>query len=150
MCGGGGLLNLLLIYLGECTYLNGLSGGGLSLGLVGVGAHLVVDLLNGLSADSPGHGVALLLVDDILPGKLDGGALGGEGGGAHFGGLNNILDGAVVLGVLVAVRGGGMEVCGGLVVGGSVAVGRGGVVGGGGHGGGTFVLVYLGALPASP
>ncbi len=40
-----------------------------------------------------------------------------------------------MLGVLIAVRGGLVEICGGLVVGGSVAVGRGGVVGGGGHGG---------------
>ncbi len=113
--------------------LNGLGGGGLRLGLVGVGTDLVVNLLDGLSADGSGDGVALLLVDDGLSHQLDGVAHGLESGGAHLSGLNNILDGAVVLGVLITVGGG-------LVVGGGMAVGRGGVavawggmpVGGGG------------------
>ena len=113
--------------------LNGLGGGGFGLGLVGIGTDLVINLLDGLSADGSGDGVALLLVDDGLSHQLDGAAHGFESGGAHLSGLNNILDGAVVLGVLITVSGG-------LVVGGGMSVGRGGVavawggmpVGGGG------------------
>merc|ERR1719400_164739 len=85
--------------------LNSLGAGGLGLGLVGVGADLVVNLLDALSAHGPGHVIALLLVDDALPGQLNGVADGLEGGDTHFGVLDNILDGAVVLGVLIAVAG---------------------------------------------
>ena len=79
------------------------------------------DLLDGLGADSPGDVIALLLVDDSLPHQLHGAAHGLESGHADLSGLNNILDGTVVLGVLVL----------GLVVGGLVVVGSGLVVGGG-------------------
>ena len=130
VAGGLGLadgdhLGLALLLEGD---LDGLGGGGLGLGLVGVGADLVVNLLDGLSADGPGDVVALLLVDDALPGQLDGVADGLEGGGAHLGGLNNVLHGAVVLGVLIAVGGGGVAIGGG-----RVAVGRGRVAIGGGR-----------------
>ena len=52
--------------------LHGLGAGGLGLGLVGVGADLVVDLLDALSAHGPGHVIALLLVNNALPGQLNG------------------------------------------------------------------------------
>ena len=104
--------------------LHGLGAGGLGLGLVGVGADLVVNLLDALSAHGPGHVIALLLVNDALPGQLNGVADGLEGGDTHFGVLDNILHGAVVLGVLIAVAG--------LVVGGGVVVGGGRVVSGAG------------------
>ena len=123
--------------------LNGLGGGGFGLGLVGVGTDLVVNLLDGLSADGSGDGVALLLVDDGLSHQLDGVAHGLESGCAHLSGLNNILDGAVVLGVLITVGGGGLVVGGGMAVGrggvavawGGMPVGGGGVVGVGGNSG---------------
>ena len=98
----GDHLGLALLVEGN---LNGLGGGGLSLGLVGVGADLVVNLLSGLRADGSGDSVALLPVDDVLSGQLNGVADGLEGRGAHLSGLDNILDGAVVLGLLVAVVG---------------------------------------------
>merc|ERR1719331_2522080 len=117
--------------------LDGLGGGGLGLGLVGVGADLVVDLLDGLGADSPGDVIALLLVDDGLPHQLHGAAHGLESGHADLSGLNNILDGAVVLGVLVlGLVVGGLVVGGGRGVGRGVSVSRGGgvLVGGDGDG----------------
>merc|ERR1712158_278856 len=49
-------------------YLNSLSGGALSLGLVGVGADLVVDLLSALGTDGADNGVALLDILDALAG----------------------------------------------------------------------------------
>merc|ERR1719400_122393 len=127
-------LGLALLLEGD---LDGLGGGLLVLGLVGVAAHLVVDLLDALSAHGAGDGVALLDVLDGLAAQLDVGALGGEGGGADLGSLNHVQDGAVVLGVFVSVVGGGVVgrlVVGGLVVGGLV-VGRGGGVLGGRQGG---------------
>ena len=93
-------LGLALLVEGN---LNGLGGGGLSLGLVGVGADLVVDLLDGLSADGPGDRVALLLANHILPGQLNWVAGGLKGRGAHISSLNNILDSAVMLGVLISM-----------------------------------------------
>merc|ERR1719400_1402338 len=98
-------LGLALLLEGD---LDGLGGGLLVLGLVGVAAHLVVDLLDALSAHGAGDGVALLDVLDGLAAQLDVGALGGEGGGADLGSLNHVQDGAVVLGVLVSVVGGGV------------------------------------------
>ena len=114
--------------------LHSLAGGVLVLGLVGVGADLVVDLLDALGTDGPGHVVALLHILHALPGELHGGAGGVNVGGAHVSGLNNVQDAAVVLGVLVPVVGGLMV--GGLVVG-RLVVGRlvvsGLMVGLGGH-----------------
>ena len=94
----GDHLGLALLHKGD---LDGLGGGGLSLGLVGVGADLVGNLLGGLRADSSGDGVALLNVNYVLPGKFNGLADGLEGGGADLSSLYNIEDGAVVLGGLV-------------------------------------------------
>jgi len=93
-------LGLALLLEGD---LNSLGGGGLSLGLVGVGADLIVNLLSGFRADGSGDSVALLLVNNILPGQLNRVAHSLKGRGAHLSSLNNILNGAVVLGVLVAV-----------------------------------------------
>ena len=126
-----------LALLGEGD-LDSLAGGILVLGLVGVGADLVVDLLDALGTDGPGDVVALLHILDALPAEVNGVAGGVNVGGAHIGGLNNIQDAAVVLGVLVAVVGGsvvvgGLVVSRGCVVSGSSVVGRGCVVGLGGH-----------------
>jgi len=110
-------LGLALLLEGD---LNSLGGGGLSLGLVGVGADLVVNLLGGLGADGSGDGVALLFVDHVLSGQLNGVAHGLEGGGAHLSGLNNVLNRAVVLGVLIVAIGGSMTV-------GRLVIGRGGM-----------------------
>ena len=95
-------LGLTLLLEGD---INSLGSGGLSLGLVGVGAHLIVNLLNGLSAYGAGDFVALLLVDNLLDGQLNLFAVGLKSRGAHFGILNNVLDCAVVLGVLITVVG---------------------------------------------
>merc|ERR1712117_338258 len=101
--------------------LNSLGGGVLLLLLVAVGADLIGDLLNGLSADSPGHVIAELNIDDLLDGQLNIGTGGLEGWGADISDLGDIPDGAVVLGLLIAVVG--------LVVSwGSVVVGWGSVV----------------------
>lgn len=89
--------------------LNSLGGGVFLLLLVGEGADLVGDLLDALSADGADNVVAELLVDDLLDGELDRGALGVEGGGADLGDLGHIVNAAVVLGLLVddwAVSGG--------------------------------------------
>jgi len=93
-------LGLTLLLEGD---LNSLGGGGLSLGLVGVGADLIVNLLSGLRADGSGDSVALLSVNDILSGQLNRLANCLKGRGAHLSGLNNILNRAVVLGVLITV-----------------------------------------------
>merc|ERR1719336_708995 len=95
--------------------LNSLAGGVLVLGLVGVGADLVVDLLDALGTDGPGDVIALLHILHALPAQVDGGAGGVDVWGAHVGGLNNIQDAAVVLGVLVPVVGGGVVVGGSMV-----------------------------------
>ena len=112
-------------HLGDALLLEGnfnsLCGGGLRLGLIGVGADLIVNLLDGLSADGSCDGVALLTVDDSLADQLNRAADSLESGGAHFGGLNDILDCAVVLGVFVG---------GGMVVGGCGVISRGGMVSG--------------------
>jgi len=83
--------------------LDSLGGGSLSLGLVGVGADLVINLLSALSTDSTGHGVALLDILDGLAGELNGVARGDEVGCAHLSGLLDIKNGAVVLGLFIAV-----------------------------------------------
>merc|ERR1719411_2041235 len=105
--------------------LDSLGGGDLGLGLVAVAAHLVVNLLSALSADSPGHGVALLHILDGLPGQLHGGAGGLNVGGAHISLLHHIQHGAVVLGVLISI--GGLMVGGLMVGGGRVGIGGSGV-----------------------
>ena len=84
-------------------HLNCLSSGAFGLGLVGVGADLVVDLLGALGADGADHSVALLNILDALPAQLDGIADGLKGGGADLGSLDDIEHGAVVLGVLIPV-----------------------------------------------
>jgi len=85
--------------------LNSLGSGSLSLGLVGVGAHLIVNLLDALSADSPGDSVTLLSVDHVLAGQLNWGAHGLKSRGADLSSLNNIKDRAVMLGLLISVVG---------------------------------------------
>ena len=70
--------------------LDGLAGGLLVLGLVGVGADLVVDLLGALGADGADDSVALLDILDALPAQLDGIADGLKGGGADLGSLDDI------------------------------------------------------------
>lgn len=111
--------------------LNSLGGGGLSLGLVGVGADLVVNLLNALRADGSGHSVALLLVNDGLPGELLRCAHCLEGRGADLSNLYNILDRAVVLGLLIAIGRGRVAISWGRVPisRGGVSVGRGKTIG---------------------
>ena len=97
--------------------LNSLGCGDLFLLLVRVGADLVIDLFDGLSADGSGDVIALLPLYDDLDGEVNRGAVGDNGGGAHFGGFNDIKDRAVVLGLLIAIAG--------LVVGGGVVGVRG-------------------------
>jgi len=79
--------DLALLLKGD---LNSLGSGGLSLGLVRVGADLVINLLNALSADSAGDSVALLHILDSFPAQLYGGAHRLQVGGAHLGNFNNI------------------------------------------------------------
>jgi len=83
--------------------LDSLGSGSLSLGLVGVGADLVINLLSALSTDSTGHGVALLDILDGLTGELNGVARGHKVGCADLSRLLNIKNGAVVLGLFIAV-----------------------------------------------
>lgn len=83
--------------------LNSLGGGVFFLLLVGKRADLVGDLLDALSADSADNIVTEFLVDDFLDGKLNWGALGLECGCADIGDFSHILDGAVVLGLFVAI-----------------------------------------------
>merc|ERR1719201_599544 len=82
---------------------DGLGGGGDNLLAVGVDTDLVVNNLNTLTAHGAGHRVALLDINDLLGGDLDGLADGLEGRGADLGGLNNINNAAVVLGGMVGV-----------------------------------------------
>jgi hypothetical protein len=114
--------------------LDSLAGGLLALVLVGVGADLVVDLIDGLGTDGPGDLVALLDILHALPGEIHWGAGGVNVGGADISGLHNVKDAAVVLGVLVPMVVGGLVV-GRLVVSRLVVSGlmvSGLVVGGGG------------------
>jgi len=71
-------------------HLHSLGGGALSLGLVGVGADLVVNLLSALGTDGAGNGVALLDILDALAAQLNGSADSIKGRGAHISNLNNI------------------------------------------------------------
>ncbi len=126
--------------------LNSLGSGVLLLLLVGVRADLVVDLLNGLGADSAGHGVAELNINNALDGKVDILADSLEGGGADLSQLSHILNRAVVLGVLIAIVGLGVMVGRLMMVvrGGRLVVDWLGLVGGGGRLGGighSLVLV---------
>merc|ERR1740129_1519060 len=97
---GGGLadgdhLGVALPGEGDC---DGLGGGGNNLLAVGVDTDLVVNNLNTLTAHGAGHRVALLDINDLLGGNLNGLADGLKGRGADLGGLNNIDNAAVVLG----------------------------------------------------
>ena len=82
---------------------DGLGGGGHNLLAVGVDTDLVVNNLNTLTAHGAGHRVALLDINDLLGGNLDGLADCLKGGGADLSGLNNIDNAAVVLGGMVGV-----------------------------------------------
>ena len=102
---GGGLahghhLDIALLVEGD---LDSLGGGLLGLLLVMVGADLVGDHLDALSAHGAGDGVALLDILDGLAAQLDGIADGLKGGGADLGSLDNIEHGTVVLRVFVPV-----------------------------------------------
>ena len=88
---------------------DGLGSGGNNLLAVGVDTDLVVNNLNTLTAHGAGHRVALLNINDLLGGDLNGLADGLEGRGADLGGLNNINDAAVVLGGMVGVMDRGMH-----------------------------------------
>jgi len=96
--------------------LNSLGSSSLSLGLVRVGADLIVNLLNALRAHSPCDGVALFSINHILAGKLNRVAHSLEGRGANFSGLNNIQNCAVMLGLFISMVGGLMVDWGRLVV----------------------------------
>jgi hypothetical protein len=85
--------------------LNSLGSSSLSLGLVRVGADLIVNLLNALRAHSPGDCVALFSINHILAGKLNRVAHSLEGRGANFSGLNNIQNCAVMLGLFIPMVG---------------------------------------------
>merc|ERR1712201_61751 len=85
--------------------LNSLGSSGLSLGLVRVGADLIVNLLNALRAHSSGNCVALFSINHILAGKLNRVAHSLEGRGANFSGLNNIQNCAVMLGLFIPMGG---------------------------------------------
>ena len=128
--------HLGLALLGEAN-LNSLSGSVLALGLVAVSTDLVVNDLNRLGADGSGDGVALLLVNNSLPHKLNGAADSLKGGSADLSGLNNISDCAVVLGLLITISRGVVVSRGSMVGRGSVVsrgcvVGRGSVISWGG------------------
>ena len=88
---------------------DGLGGGGNNLLAVGVDTDLVVNNLNTLTAHGAGHRVALLNIDDLLGGNLNGLADCLKGRGADLSGLNNINNAAVVLGGMVSVMDGGMH-----------------------------------------
>jgi len=122
----------------ECD-LDSLASGLLILGLVGVAADLIVNLLNALRADSSGDSVALLDILDRLSGQLNWGTGGVNVRGAHISLFDNIEDAAVVLGVLITIGGLvvgrlGMvsSIGGGWGVGRGMAIGRSSVVGLGG------------------
>ena len=88
---------------------DGLGGGGHNLLAVGVDTDLVVNNLNTLTAHGAGHRVALLDINDLLGGNLNGLADGLKGRGADLGGLNNINNAAVMLGGMVGVMDRGMH-----------------------------------------
>jgi hypothetical protein len=104
--------------------LNSLGGGGLLMTLVRVRTDLIVNQLNGLSADSTGDNVAELFIDNALDGQVHIGADGLEGRGADLGDLSHISDSAVMLGFFITIVGGGsMMAVGGGVVGGGISRG---------------------------
>jgi len=72
--------------------LNSLGSCGFSLLLVGVGADLIVDLLNALGTDSTGDWVTLLSVYNDLDSKLNWVADSFESRGANFSSFDNILN----------------------------------------------------------
>jgi len=94
-------------HLGFALLLEGnfdsLGGSFLILWLVGVGADLVVDLLDALGTDSTGDCVALFYILDALTGEFDRVAHCFQSWSADLSSLDNILDRAVVLGVLIAI-----------------------------------------------
>lgn len=107
-------------------HVDGLGSGVLLLLAVRERADLVGDLLDRLGADGPDDVVAELLVDDLLDGELDGGALGLESWGADLGDLDHVLNSAIVLGLLIPV-GWGNPVSWGWTIGWgwSITIGRG-------------------------
>jgi len=80
--------------LGSCLF---------TLRLVRVGAHLIVDLLDALGTDSTGDCVALFYILDALTGEFDRVAHCFQSWSADLSSLDNILDRAVVLGVLITI-----------------------------------------------
>jgi len=109
--------------------LNSLGSGGFSLRLIRVGANFIVNFLDALGAHSSGNYVALLSVDDIETGELNWGTCGLEGRGADLSRLNNILNAAIVLGLLIGVVGRGMVDNRGGMVGRGMVDNGGGMVG---------------------
>jgi len=95
--------------------LNSLGSSGLSLRLVRVGANFIVNFFDALRAHSPCDYVALLSVNNVEAGELHRVADSLEGRGAHLSGLNNILNTAVVLGLLVGMISRGSMVNRGMV-----------------------------------
>ena len=97
-------------------HVDGLGSGVLLLLAVRERADLVGDLLDLLGADCPDDVVAELLVDNLLDGKFDRGALGLESWGADLGDLDHVLNSAIVLGLLIPV-GWGNPISGGWTIG---------------------------------
>ena len=119
--------------------LHGLGCGVLVLLVIAVAADLIINHLSALRADSAGDIVAVLSIDNALDGQLNIGALGLKSGRADLSDLNNILNAAVVLGLLVTAIGrlgvvrswlGVVGSWGGVVGGWCMVVGRLGAVGG--------------------
>jgi len=105
-------LHIGLLLEGDLNCLS--SGCFLSL-LVAVGADLIGDLLDGLSADSPGHVIAKLYINNLLDGQVNILADLLEGWSADLSNLAHVLDSAVVLWLLIAIMGLGLvaSICGG-------------------------------------
>ena len=84
--------------------LNGLGLGILVLLAVVVDADLVVHSLSGLGAHSAGNLVTVFTLNNLLDGKVNIFARGLESGSAHLSLLSHVLNRAVVLGLLIAIR----------------------------------------------
>ena len=85
------------------TDLNGGSSGILILSFVVIAAHLVWNLLDGLSADSAGDIIAELPVHDYFDGQVDIVTDSLKGWGADLSNFSHVLHCAVLLGLLVAI-----------------------------------------------
>jgi hypothetical protein len=128
--------------------LNSLGGGSHLLLLVRVRADLVVNQLNGLSADGTGDIIAKLFIDNALDGQVNILADGLEGRGADLSDLSHISDSAVVLGFFITIVGGGRVAVGrgSMAIGwGRVAISR-GMMGVGGGGMVGFLLIRGGLV----